>query len=82
MDRIVLSPPQVARQLGVAPETVIGWIRSGQLKASNLASGIRPRFAIRPADLDAFLLSRQPQPPAQRVRRRTPITSGYRRFSE
>jgi hypothetical protein len=56
----ITTPPQVAKQLGADPATVINWIRSGQLKASNLASGSRPRFVIQAADLDAFLRSRQP----------------------
>jgi hypothetical protein len=56
----LLTPPQVAEQLGSDPATVISWIRSGQLKASNLATGPRPRFVIQPADLDAFLKARQP----------------------
>jgi excisionase family DNA binding protein len=55
-----LTPPEVAKQLGADPATVINWIRSGQLKASNLATGARPRYVIRPEDLDKFLGSRQP----------------------
>lgn len=59
--RTVLTPPQVAKQLGVDPATVIGWIRSGQLKASNLGKGdLRPRYRVQPGDLDAFLKKRQP----------------------
>lgn len=59
--RSVLTPPQVAKQLGVDPATVISWIRSGQLKASNLGKGDqRPRYRVQPGDLDAFLKKRQP----------------------
>lgn len=58
-DRSILTPPEVGKMLGADPATVINWIRSGQLKASNLATGARPRFVIRPADLDRFLDSRQ-----------------------
>jgi hypothetical protein len=58
--RTVMTPPQVAKQLGADPATVINWIRGGQLKASNLANGHRPRYVIQIADLDAFLSSRQP----------------------
>ena len=57
--RIVLTPPEVAKQLGVAPETVIEWIKTGFLRASNLATGKRPRYVVRPGDLDDFLVSRQ-----------------------
>ena len=55
----VLTPPEIAKQLGADPATVLGWIRSGQLKASNLATGHRPRFVVQPFDLDAFLKARQ-----------------------
>ena len=58
----VLTPPQVAKQLSVDPATVINWIRSGELKASNVGKGAqRPRYRILRGDLDAFLESRQPQ---------------------
>lgn len=56
----VLTPPEIAKQLGADPATVIQWIRSGQLKASNLATGQRPRYVIQPSDLEAFLKARQP----------------------
>ena len=55
----VLTPPEIAKQLGADPATVIQWIRSGQLKASNLATGHRPRYVVQPADLEAFLKARQ-----------------------
>jgi len=44
-----LTPPEVARRWGVAPETVISWIRSGELKAIDVSArpGIgRPRYRI------------------------------------
>jgi len=55
----LLSPPEIARQLGADPATVIQWIRTGQLKASNLATGHRPRYVVQPSDLEAFLKARQ-----------------------
>ena len=68
--RGVLTPPQAAEQLGVDPSTVIGWIRTGQLRASNIGKGgKRPRYRIRESDLDAFLKSRQPEPPVAKKRR-------------
>lgn len=63
-----LNPPDVAQQLRVSPATVIGWIRTGQLKAANLATGNRPRYVIQRAELDRFLRSRQPEPPNPRRR--------------
>jgi excisionase family DNA binding protein len=68
--RTVLTPPQVAKQLGVDPATVIGWIRSKQLRASNVGKGEqRPRYRIQQSDLDAFLKTRQPEPPSPRKQR-------------
>ena len=65
----LLSPPEVAELTGSAPETVIEWIKTGYLKASNLATGQRPRYMVRPVDLDDFLASRQvPRPNAFRAR--------------
>jgi hypothetical protein len=58
-----LTPPDVGKFLGVAPETVIGWIRSGFLVASNVATGARPSYRIKPADLDSFLDSRRVEVP-------------------
>jgi hypothetical protein len=63
-----MNPADVAKQLKVSPATVIGWIRSGQLKAANLAKGPRPRYVVQRDDLNAFLKMRQPEPPAQRRR--------------
>lgn len=70
-ERGVLNPPDVAERLRVSPDTVHGWIRSGQLKASNLAApGRRPRYKIRREDLDNFLAKRQPTTPPKPARRR------------
>jgi len=62
-ERTTLSPPEVAQQLGVTPETVIGWIKSGALKATNVGKGkARPRYRIQRTNIDLFLQSRQPEP--------------------
>ncbi len=67
-----LSPVAVARLLGVRDSKVAGWIRSGELKASNLATrpGARPRYRVSPQALDAFLSGRQVTPAIKSVRRR------------
>jgi predicted site-specific integrase-resolvase len=65
---------QVANQLAVDTAAVTSWIRSGQLKASNVGKGlIRLRWRIALVDLKAFLVRRQVQadPPSARRRRRT-----------
>lgn len=66
-----LTPPQIADRLGVSPDKVHAWIRSGELAACDLSErrGCRPRWRVDPADLDAFLSRRRAQPPAPRQRR-------------
>lgn len=56
-----LTPPQVAKRLGVAPRKVIGWILAGELEALDLSSrgASRPRYAISPDALSAFVVSRK-----------------------
>lgn len=64
-----LTPPQIARQLGVSPDTVRGWCHAGQLKASNVAKrGKRVKWKVARQDLEAFLEKRQPdtRPPKKR----------------
>jgi len=75
-----LTPPQVAKQLGVAPETVISWIKSGHLKASNVGKGLqKPRFKITPNDLATFLKQQQPEsPPARNALPKKSSTKNYR----
>lgn len=58
--RTVLTPPEIADQLGVAPETVVNWIKKGLLRGSNLATDFRPRFVVQPEDLEKFLAARRP----------------------
>ncbi len=69
-----LTPPEVAKQWGVSPEKVIGWIRAGELRAFNAATrhGGRPRYLIDTADLLAFeqISGTQPTPQTPRRRRR------------
>jgi transposase len=74
-ERDTFGPRDVAKRLSVSPATVIEWIRSGQLKAANIATGPRPRFVIKPEDLATFLDNRQPMPPAPRRRHRPQTTS-------
>ncbi|WP_428308171.1 helix-turn-helix domain-containing protein [Lacipirellula sp.] len=74
-----LTPPEVAKRLGVTPETVIGWIKSGQLKASNVGKGVaKPRYKIQPANLERFMASRQSESPTPRTTARKSSTKNYR----
>ena len=68
-----LLPPEIATRLRVSPKKVLGWIRKGELRAINVSNGNRPRYRIRPDDLDVFQKRREVQPPPRiRQRRRTP----------
>ena len=49
-----LTVQDIVRLLGVHPETVRRWVRSGQLKAR--AFGGRTGYRIRRTELDRFLL--------------------------
>jgi excisionase family DNA binding protein len=70
-----LTPPQLARQLGVSPDKIVGWIRSGELRAVNIAANPkgRPRYIIDPKDVEAFEARRSihKTPSVPRRRKRT-----------
>ena len=70
------TPPTIAKEMGVAPETAISWIKSGELKAVDVSARpghTRPRYRINRADLAEFLAGRQVfTPPATKRRRRKP----------
>lgn len=61
----MLTPPQVAKRLGVKPEKVIRWIRRGELEAIDVTERLglgRPRFRIGLAALEKFEAKRTVQP--------------------
>jgi len=75
----VLSAPAAARELGISTGKVLGWIRTGELTAMNLATSRngRPRYAIARDDLEEFKRGRRVIPSAgpattRKLRRRTP----------
>lgn len=51
-----LTPPQLARRWGVAPDKVNALINSGQLRAVNLAvkANGRPRYRIYLSEIERF----------------------------
>ena len=68
-----LTPPQVAKRLGVSADKVRAWIAKGELIATNVAkgSGGRPRYRVSETDLADFQRKRQPsKPPAPAPRRK------------
>ena len=69
-------PKDLAQRYRVKMEIVLGWIKSGDLSAINVASAdsSRPRCDITPEAIDAFEAGRASRPPprARRTRRRAP----------
>ena len=59
-----LTPPAIAKSYGVSTDKVLRWIRTGELRAVNIATKRtgRPRWAIDPADLADFERSRAAVP--------------------
>ena len=72
-DACYFTPPVYAKRIGVKPETVIGWIISGELRAFNVArhDATRPRYRIPTDAIMAFEANRTVvQAPTKSVRRR------------
>jgi hypothetical protein len=67
-----LTPPVIARQLGVKSGKVIGWIKKGELFASNCAADRagRPRWKVSRSSLNQFLEARGNRKPIKATRRR------------
>jgi excisionase family DNA binding protein len=68
-----LSVREICERYGVGEHTVLGWIRSGELRAVNVGRRLgtkKPRWRITQEALDAFEALRTPRPPAPRTRRR------------
>jgi hypothetical protein len=77
-----LTPPELAREWGIAPEKVIGWIRSGELAAIDAAArlgGKRPRYLIDREEIARFEARRatRPTPRAKRLRRQVASTETF-----
>jgi excisionase family DNA binding protein len=78
----LLSPPKIAKELKVSPDTVRGWIKSGALAAVNLGvAKKKPRRRVSRDSLNAFLATRavegkRPQP--QRYKPRPGVIQFYK----
>lgn len=68
---VYLSPSDIAVSRGINVIKVLTWIKSGELKAVNMATqaGKLPRWRISPADLEAFDAARAAVPQAPVTRR-------------
>lgn len=77
-----VTPPEIAKQLGIDPEKVLTWIRQGELSAVNVAQSPlgRPRWRIDPKDLEKFLDRRRATPPPPKVRRKRNRDDGVVQF--
>jgi hypothetical protein len=75
-----LTPPAIAKTLGVDPHRVLGWIRAGKLAAVDLSDGTRPRYRVAPEALEAYLESRAVVAPTHRVNRRQPQSPNIKKF--
>jgi excisionase family DNA binding protein len=68
-----LSVRDLCERYGVSEHTVLGWIRSGELRAVNVGrrpGAKKPRWRITQESLDAFEALRTPSPPPPRTPRR------------
>lgn len=68
-----LTVRDLTERYGVGEHTVLGWIRSGELRAINCGrrqGTKKPRWRITAEALSAFELIRTPSPPPPRTRRR------------
>lgn len=56
----MLTPPAIARLLGISQDKVLGWIRSGELRAVDVAdrASRAPRYRIAREWLDELLRDR------------------------
>ena len=68
----MLTPQQLAKQMGIHVDKVYALIRSGELRATDTAvkRGGRPRYRISRDDADAFQQRRRNLPPPPAVPRR------------
>jgi excisionase family DNA binding protein len=68
-----LSVHDLCERYGVSEHTVLGWIRSGELRAVNVGrrpGSKKPRWRVTAEALAAFETARTPTPPPPRARRR------------
>ena len=71
------TPPQAARRWKCKPAKVIGFIRSGELRAFDISTtpGVgRPKYLITMEAILEFEQRRQPKPPPTKRKRRRPST--------
>lgn len=80
--RRYMTPPQIARELGVNTDRVLAMIRRGEMRAIDVRepTSTRPRYRIAPEWLEAWLQARTvppPEPAPVRRTRRPPTAKQY-----
>lgn len=57
---VYMAPKEIAERFDVKVHTVMAWIKSGELKAINTVKNraSKPRWKIRPEDLERFEMAR------------------------
>ena len=82
----LMTVREVCSHLGLSkPDSVLALIHRGKLPAVNISAGTRPRWRIRPEDLEQFLRGRQAVPDGQAARprrrsRRHPLLARVTRY--
>jgi hypothetical protein len=68
----ILSVADLCERFAVGEHTVLGWIRTGELRAVNVARkpGGKPKWRVTAEALATFEQLRTPTPPAPKGRRR------------
>jgi hypothetical protein len=79
-----LTPPALAKLWGLKASTVVGWIRSGELRAFDVArkGTTRPRYRIPVSALSEFQEKRQAVKPKRQRRSRIVKTEDRPGFVE
>ena len=77
---VSLTVNQIAEKLQVHRDTVVAWIRKGDLLAINVSLATMPRYRVTQEAFDTFMLRRRavdgPQPVRER-RRKTKLPDGW-----
>jgi hypothetical protein len=80
-DERFLTPPQIAKLLGVGVDKVAAFIERGELIAVNTSLASKPRWKIEPESLRRFLTSRSNAPKtAPKTRKRSDIPKPTREY--
>ena len=67
-----LTTSQAAEMLAVAPDKIVDWIHSGQLRGVDVATrrGSKARWRIALSDLESFIANRSISPTPKVIRRK------------